>query len=74
MNAGKPRPEDDAYRLEFASNPQLAARMSIDEYIATRRVDDGLETLAACGAARKEAPRNPLIGNGGQYQVGSDSF
>ncbi len=43
--------ENDKYRAEYKAEPAYAKSMTVEEYIAMRRVDDGLDPL--------KAPMNP---------------
>ena len=40
------------YRAEYLAEPAYAKAMTVDEYVAMRRVDDGLDTLAVGCFAR----------------------
>jgi ATP-dependent protease ClpP protease subunit len=43
---------NDAYKAEYKANPHYAKMgMKVEDYIATRRIDDGLDVLAAKPAA-----------------------
>lgn len=49
---GKAADENQAYRDEFAANPHFAtSNMKVEDYIATRRIDDGLDKLTNKPAA-----------------------
>lgn len=39
------------YRAEFAANPMLAKLMTEADYVSTRRIDDGLDSLGMPGLA-----------------------
>lgn len=45
-----PEPESDPnakYKAEFAADPRYAKSMTLDQFVAMRRVDDGLDVLKA---------------------------
>jgi hypothetical protein len=45
--------ENSAYRAEYKADPSYAKSMTEDEYVAMRRIDDGLEILQAGSAVSK---------------------
>jgi ATP-dependent protease ClpP protease subunit len=59
---------NERYRAEFRANPLLAAKMTVDEYIATRRIDDGLDTLMFA------KPIDRRCNGPATHGVGSDEF
>jgi len=44
--------ENSKYKAEFKAQPSYSKSMTIDEYVALRRVDDGLDTLVAGSASK----------------------
>ena len=45
--------ENSAYRAEYKSDSSYSKSMTEDEYVAMRRIDDGLDTLTAGSAITK---------------------